>query len=519
MPDKLLLNNSDVDEKFQTLVSNASAARIISQTLEGTIGPKGLDIMMVGNFGDVVVSNDGVTILKLMEVKHPAARMIINAARAQQEEVGDGTTTATIIAGTLVAEGVNQVLKGVPVTQVIQGIQTGIDKSIELIEKQSYPLDVKDHEMMYNVACIAGRGQKDLARLVMEGVEILGREKLLEREYKYSDAVIAREGVESKAFAGTIVNKKPLNMEFPAAIDDCRILVIDDALAPEEISTEARGTEAGFRYYLDSKEEYERNLQKVCDMGVNIVLIDRNIDDIGEQILVEAGVMVIQRLSHREIEKVCRHTGARKIKRSGLNRSTEQLESCLGKAARIEFDDRLSHTCIFGGTGEPLVTLLIGAATEEVVDERERIARDAASAIQAAVQKGIVPGGGAIEVWVAKQLEQLSGELKGMTSYGALCVKEALLKPFTCIALNSGFNPLEKLGDVIAEQKKRDCDCISIDCDSGDLIDTFEHGIIDPALVKIHAIKAGGEVAMAILRINTIIKMNDGETHRMDIGE
>src|SRR5665647_1437715 len=166
MPDRSLLN-SEVDEKLQALLGNANAARLISQAIEGTIGPKGLDIMMIDSLGDVVISNDGVTILKLMAVNHPAARMIINTARSQQAEVGDGTTTATIIAGALVSEGANQVLKGVPVTQVIQGIKLGIQRSIELIEKMSRSVNSIDDPILFQVASIAGRGQEELAQLLI----------------------------------------------------------------------------------------------------------------------------------------------------------------------------------------------------------------------------------------------------------------------------------------------------------------------------------------------------------------
>ncbi len=506
------LINSDIDNKFQTLLSNANAARVISQAIEGTIGPKGLDIMMLDRFGDVVISNDGVTILKLMEVTHPVARMIINAAKSQQAEVGDGTTTATIIAGALVSEGAAQVLKGVPVTQVIQGIENGIERSLELIEAQSRVISSIDDQRLFNVACIAGRGQQEIARLVMEGARITGLEKMLAADYKFSDAVLAREAVESRVFTGVVVNQEALNQEMPRFMDNISILVIDDALAPAEIDSDSRSTESGFQHYLKNKEQYQKDLHKICDMGVNLLLTDRSIDDIGEQILTDAGVIALQRVSRRELDRVCKHTGARKIKRSGLSKDPQQLSSYLGKARRFEIDHRAAHTLIFEGVGETLATIMIGAATEEVVDERERIARDAAAAVQAALQKGVVPGAGAMEVWIAGQLEELARQVKGMSSYGVLCVKEALLKPFTCIASNAGFNPLEKLGDVVAEQMYKKSDCMGIDCDSGEIIDVMEAGTVDPAWVKLHAVKTAGEVATAILRINTIIKMRDASS-------
>lgn len=170
------IHKGEKDEKTQALLSNANAARLLAQTIEGTIGPKGLDIMMVGSLGDVVISNDGVTILKLMAVNHPVARMIINAARAQQEQVGDGTTTATILAGTLVAEGANHVIKGVPVTQIIEGIRLGVEWSVQLIEQHSRSIDSVDDPVLFDVAVTAGRGQKDIASLVLEGARIVGQQ-------------------------------------------------------------------------------------------------------------------------------------------------------------------------------------------------------------------------------------------------------------------------------------------------------------------------------------------------------
>ncbi len=515
MPDKALPNN-DIDDKLQALLSNANAARVVSQTIEGTLGPKGLDIMMVDSLGDVVVSNDGVTILQLMAVNHPAARMIINTARAQQSEVGDGTTTATILAGALVSEGAGQVMKGVPVTQVIQGIKLGIEHSLSILAQQSHPVTAVDDPVLFHVAAIAGRGQGEIARLVIEGARIVGPEKMREPDYKFADAVSAKETADSQVFDGTLINRAPVSHEMPRSIAPAKILVIDDALAPEEIDNEARSTEAGFQYYLQNKQQYETNLKKICSLGVNVVLVDRSIDGLAEQIFTEAGIIAIQRVSQRELERVCKNSGARKIKRIALNRPLEQLSDCLGHAEQFQVNEKLGYSCLIGGNRATSATIIVGAATAEVVDEKERIARDAASAVQAALRKGVVPGGGAIEIGIAKQLEELARDLKGMTSYGVMCVKEAMLRPFACIAANAGFNPLEKMGDVVAAQKLKGQNSITIDCDEGGLIDAFEHGIIDPALVKIHAIKAAGEVAVAILRINTIIKMRDGESYTHD---
>ncbi|HNX29207.1 MAG TPA: TCP-1/cpn60 chaperonin family protein [Syntrophomonadaceae bacterium] len=499
------------EDRFETLLNNASAARVIARAVEGTIGPKGLDIMMVDNFGDVIVTNDGVTILKLMDVTHPVAHMIINTARAQQAEVGDGTTTAVVIAGALISQGAEQVLKGVPVTRVISGINLGINKALEVLMKKSMPVKDFNDEVLSDIASIAGRGHLDLAELVVAGAQKLGFDRLNDKDYKFSEAVTAKEFADSKVFSGVLINRQPVNKDMPKVLTDAKILVLDDALKPDETEGQALGTEAGFGHYLQARERFAANLGKFMELGINVIAVSGTIDDMAEHILYQAGIIAVQRVSGREIERLCFHTGARRIKRNVLNSDKEILKNYIGAAEQVITDEKLEHTYILAGKGQEWVTLLIGAATEEIADERERMAKDAAAAVQASIKGGIVPGGGAVEVWIASQLETLVRNHSGMESYGILCVKEALLRPFCCMAANAGFNPLEKLGEVIEAQKKYDSPYFSFDCDSGETTDMLKAGVADPTLVKAYAFKAAGEVATAVLRINAVIKMQSGD--------
>ena len=512
MTDKSVTGNQQSEDRFQTLLNNANAARVISQAVEGTIGPRGLDVMMVDRFGDVVITNDGVTILNLMEVNHPAAQMLINTARSQQKEVGDGTTTTTILAGAMIAEGSAQVLKGVPVTRVVEGIRQGVSACADWIQEMAVSIEDMDDSQLSSIAWVAGRGEQELAGQVMEGAKILGKDRLLDPDCQFADTIIAREAADNLVFSGVVLNKQPVNREMPRQLQGVSILVVDDALAPEEVNVEALKTESGFQYYRQSREDYQNNLARLSELGVNLVVVDRSIDDTAEEILTDANIMVLQRVSSREIQRLCHHTGARRIKRSALNRDPHNLAAYLGRAKRVVVDDKLECTMVFDGQGESQVTVLVGAATAEVVDERERMARDAAAAVQAALKGGVVPGGGAVEVWLASRLEDLARQQEGLISYGILCVKEALLKTFLCMAANAGFNSLEKLGDVTAGQRKQNSNSLSFDVNSGQLVDMLELGVVDPALVKQHAIQAAGEVAAAILRIETVIKMRNEST-------
>jgi chaperonin GroEL (HSP60 family) len=506
---------SDVDERLAALITNSSAIRAIASAVEGTLGPKGLDTMLVDKFGDVVITNDGVTILTLMEANHPAARMLINIAKAQQEEIGDGTTTATVMAGAMVSAGVEQVARGVPVSRVIEGLRAGLKKALQVMREQARPLSGLEDRLIHQVALVAGRNHEDIADLVVQAARLIGEEKLKDKDFRFSDTIVAEEGAWNEVFMGVIVNKERINRQMPKELKDLSVLIINDALEPEELGDEALSTEAGFARYLQLQEEFSSNLEKAAGLGIGLVLADRGVCDAAEDFLTDAGVMVVQRVSSKELRRAAEHTGARMIKRTGLKKTVEELEKCLGRAGRVYNDEKLEQVWIMGGRGKPMATVLVGAATAEVVGERERIARDAAASVQAAIKSGVVPGGGSVELAAAREVEKTREGIRGMAAYGVDCVVEALKRPMSQIVANAGFNPLEKLGDAIAAQAETGKNSLAVDCDSGQVRDMAEMGIFDPAEVKIYALKAAGEVAEAILRIDTIIKKReDKETQR-----
>lgn len=502
---------AEIDERLAALVTNANAIRAIASAVEGTLGPKGLDTMLVDKFGEVVITNDGVTILTQMEANHPAARMLINIAKAQQEEIGDGTTTATVMAGAMVSAGVEHVSRGVPVAKVIEGLNMALKKGLELMKEKARVIDGLDEPVIRQVALIAGRGHEDIADLVVKAARLIGKEKLQEVSFKFSDTVLAEENADNHVFMGVIINKERINRQMPGELKDVKILVIDDALEPEEIEDEALATESGFARYMELQNQFRNNIHKIVEMQAGLVLVDRGVDDIAEEILTDAGIMVIQRVSAKELHRAAEHTGARMIKRTGLKKSGEYLLQSLGRAKRVYNDEKLEQVWIHEGGGKPMATVLVGAATKEVVGERERIARDAAAAIQASIKGGVVPGGGALELSVAIEIEKMRAGTRGMAAYGVDCVVEALKRPLAQIIANAGFNPLEKVGDIIAAQVETGNDALAIDCDTGKVCDMFQSGVPDPLLVKTHAFKAAGEIAGAILRIDTIIKKKEAK--------
>ncbi len=512
MSKKQVAGGSEVDENLSALLTNANAVRAIASAVGATLGSKGLDTMLVDRFGETIITNDGITILNSMQVRHPAARLVINTARAQEEVVGDGTTTATVMAGALLTEGVNQAMKGVPVTQIIAGLSFGIERAVDALKKDAIRVEGLDDPLLGQVARIAGRMRSDIAELVLEAARLVGPDKLRDPVFRLADAVLSQEGADNEVFSGIIVEKEPLNDQMPSELEGrVSILVVDDALEPEEMEEEALATEAGFKKYLRIREEFTDSLHRLVDMGIGMVVVDRGVSDIAEEILTDGGVMVLKRVSSADLRRLAEHVGARPVKRTALNRPQADLQKCLGAAGTVRHLEQLQHVRVMGGLGKSLATVLVGASTGEVVDERNRIARDAAGAVQAAFLGGVVAGGGAAELAASGDLLQSRAELRGMTGYGLDCVIEALKRPFCQIVDNAGFNALEKMEEVIAAQVQAESARLGIDCDGGQIADMVELGVVDPLPVKTYALRAAGEIAEAILRINTIIRARDEE--------
>ena len=499
------------EDKASALTNNAAAIRAIASAVEGTIGPKGLDTMLVDRYGDVLITNAGVTILEKMDVNHPAARLLLNVAKAQQEEIGDGTTTATIMASSLVNEGAEQVKRGVPIARVIEGVKFGVRHALESMETHSRSVTDMDRVVLKQVALVAGREHEDIAELVVEAASLMGREKLCDPAFKLSQMILAKEGAQNEVFLGVMIEKEPLHKDMPHQLKDVPVLLFDDALEPDEFDEEALATESGFARYMAIQQEFRESVEKILQLGVKFILTDKGIHPFAEEAFTDAGVMVLTRVPGRAVRQVAEHTGAKRIKRSALKRNLPELAVALGYASQVYHDERLGHVRVLGGNGKAIATILVGASTAEVVGERERIAKDAASSVQAAVRGGIVPGGGALEIAAARDILKLRDQLKGMSAYGLDCVVEALKRPLAQIVENAGFNPLEKVEEALAAQANENNDCLTIDCDTGVVADLYQQGIIDPTLVKIHALKAAGEVAIAILRIDTIIKKREVE--------
>lgn len=498
---------SGKNQPLASLTTNAEAVRALARIVAGTFGPKGLDCMLVGEDGEVIITNDGATILETIDITHPVARIFINAIQLHAEKVGDGTTTASLLAEALITEGVNQVLKGVPVIKVIDGIKLGIDAALKILAESKIPIIELDSPLLERVALIAARGHHDLADLVIKAARILGGEYLAKPGFRLADQIFAFEGGPTELIPGTIINREPLNKGMPFRADDVKILILDDALEPVKVDFQALGTEAGFNRQLHHQELLRESIHQLAKMGLKAVFADRAISDQAESHLTDLGIIGVQGVPRHEWERLADFTGARPVKRDKLLDSPAEMEALFGKAAAVIVDQDYRNIKVLGYPEQKMVTLLIGAYTKEITEEKERIIKDAAGAVQAAWCGGVVPGGGSVELGIARLLnEKMPADLN---RYGYACVVEALKKPIAQICSNAGFDPLEKLTQVIAAQERTGSMGIGVNCETGQVEDLFRNGVCDPYLVKYHALKSAGEVVEGILRINTIVKMKD----------
>jgi chaperonin GroEL (HSP60 family) len=500
---------NDGDDRLNALTANAAAITSLALAVEGTLGPRGLDCMLVDRFGDVTVTNDGATILDRIDTNHPAARMLIRAARAQEEKIGDGTTTTALLACQLIADGAAHAAKGVPVTRLIEGIRLGIAEAAAFIESHAEPVSSLDDPILRHVALVSARGHADIADLMIGAAKLIGRAKLLDPGFVLADSVIAKEGAASGVIAGIILDKQRASKQMPKYVDRPTVLIVDDALEPPEISGEALATESGFARHMAQQEEFRADMERLVSTGVKFVAVAKGIDAVAEEILTDAGVLALRRLSSTDIARLVELTGAHAIKRSGLHKTKAELESFLGKCDRVYEDDTLDHVAVLAGRGKHVASIIITASTREVKEERERIARDAAGAVQEAVKSGVIAGGGAIEIAAARHVLSQRHNARGMEAYGIDAVASALRRIPGQIAANAGFNQLEKVEAAAEAQIEAGSASLGVDCDTGEIADMLRLGIVDPVGVKLYAIRTAAEVAEAILRISVVIRKRE----------
>lgn len=475
--------------------------------------PKGLDTMLVDEFDGVIVTNDGATILDNMEVRHPAARMLANLAKSQEASVGDGTTTAVLLSSSIVLEGVEHILKGVPPSKLVEGIADASAVALQaMIGASRYVHGVDDPRLMA-VALVASRHDKGIAGIAVDAAKAVGETTLREPSYNLAEYVLPSEvdAAKMQLIEGIVVDRLPLRPDMPQSLSECLVLVIDDALEADRIPSEAIATPSGYQRYESAAAQHRLLVENIIASGIKLVVADRAISEEAGGMMADAGVIALRRVAHRDLVRIAKCTGSRMVTMSMLRSAdAERLSELAGFTESVAVDVQAKQTVIITGlVNSPAVTIVISGGTGVTLEERTRVAKDAVSAVQAAVIDGWVPGGGAVELAVSRQLAVLRNEVRGLGAYGWDCLIAALRKPLFQMAINAGFSGLEKVEIAKAAQEKAQSDALSIEWDSGEVADMTVIGILDPVRVKIAALSRAVEVGCSILRVSNIVRKRE----------
>ena len=499
------------------LRTNIMAVRAIAETLRTTYGPKGMDKMLVDSLGDVTITNDGATILDKMDVQHPAAKMLVQIAKGQDEEVGDGTKTAVIFAGELLKRAEELLDKNIHPTVIVSGYKKAVEEAVKKIYEVAENIDVNNEEILRKIASTAltskaVHGAREyLADLAVKAVRQVA-EKRGDKWYIDLDTIqiIKKHGgslMDTKLVYGIVIDKEVVHPGMPKRIEKARIALLDTPLEVEkpEITAKINITSPEqIRMFLDEETKILKEMvEKIASVGANVVICQKGIDDVAQHFLAKKGILAVRRVKRSDMEKLARATGARIVTNiDDLN------ENDLGYAELVEERKVGEDKMVFieGCKNPRSVTLVIRAGLERLVDEAERSLHDALSAVADAIREGkIVAGGGAIDVEVANYLRDIAPKFGGKEQLAVEGFARAVEGLPMALAENAGLDPVDIIMKLRAAHAKPEGKWHGINVLSGDVEDMMKLGVIEPASIKANALKAGTEAATLILRIDDLI--------------
>lgn len=497
--------------------NNITAAKIVAETVRSTLGPRGMDKMLVSTIGDVTITNDGATIMKELDVQHPAAKMLVEVSKTQDNEVGDGTTTAVLLSGELLEKAEKMLDKDVHPTVIVDGYKRAAEKAIEILDKLAIPISEKDDAVLKQVAAtsmyskgiavakdhfadIAVKAVKQIAEKVDGSVKAdIDLIKILKKHGKSLE--------ETELVKGIVIDKELAHAQMPKTITGAKIALLNAKLEVEKTEFDAKiNINNPDQMHLFIEEEEKMLLDMVSQIektGANIVFTEKGIDDVALHYLAKKGIGAVKNVSSGDIEKLSKATGARVVA------SVKELaKDSLGEAKTIEEvkigDDKLLY--IRDAKNPKAVTIVIRGGTEHVVDEADRSLHDALCVVRNAVEDGkIVAGGGAPEEELAKRLREYAVKVGGREQLAIEAFAESLEAVPTTLAENAGFDPIDVLVELRSKHERAGSPWFGIDVFTGDVKDMRKLNVLEPVRVKQQVIKSASEAASMILRIDDVI--------------
>ena len=498
--------------------NNIAAARAVADAVRSTLGPKGMDKMLVDSLGDVVITNDGVTILKEIDVQHPAAKMVVEVAKTQDNECGDGTTTAVVIAGELLKKAESLVEQNIHPTILANGYGMAAAKAMEILDTIAVPVTFEEEGMLKKIArtAMTGKsvgGQRNfLADIAVKAVKAIAEKKNGKYEVDVDNIKVEKKTggsiADTHIIEGIVIDKERVHPRMPKQVKNAKIALLSAALEIKKTEVEAKiqiRDPASMQAFLDEEESSLKGMvDKLKQIGATVVFSQKGIDDLVQHYLAKQGIYGCRRLKESDIEKLSKATGAKII--GNLN---EMEASDLGFAAMVEEmkigDDDMTY--ITGCKNPKAITLMIRGGTEHVIEEVERAMHDALRVVGITIEDGkAVPGGGAPEIELSLRLASYASSVGGREQLAIEAFAQAMEVIPWVLAENAGLDSMDvviKLKSV-HEGKKANKN-MGLDLTDGKPIDMIKENVIEPLRVKTQAIKSAFEVANMILRIDDVI--------------
>ncbi|MEM2875927.1 MAG: thermosome subunit beta, partial [Candidatus Bathyarchaeia archaeon] len=469
--------------------NNIMAARIIAEAIKTTLGPRGMDKMLIDSLGDITVTNDGAAILKEIDVEHPAAKMMVEVAKTQDDMVGDGTTTAVVLAGELLREAEELLDQGIHPTVITSGYRKALEKTREVLQRIGVPVDLEDRETIKKVA-LTSMGSKamsvakdHLAEIAIDAVKQIVEQRGEKKVADISNVqIIKKEGkslFDTELVRGVILDKEVVHAGMPKRIENAKIALINAPLEIEktEISAEIRIRDPlQMKAFLDQETSMLKGMvEKIKKVGANVLICQKGIDDMAQHFLAKEGIMAVRRAKESDMEKLARATGGRIV-----NNLDDLTDQDLGEAGLVEErkvgDDKMVF--VEKCKDPKSVSILLRAGLERMVDEAERAMNDALSVVRDVVEEPkIVAGGGAIEAEIAKNLRDYATKVGGREQLAIEAFANSIEVVPRALAENAGLNPIDILVSLRAEHEKATGQTMGVDVFSGKIVDMYKNGI------------------------------------------
>jgi thermosome len=517
MPVLILKEGTKESKGREAQKNNLTAAKLIAEIVKTSLGPRGMDKMLVDNLGDVTITNDGATILKEIDVQHPAAKMMVEVSKSVDNEVGDGTTSSVVFAGALLERAEELLNKDVHPSVIVDGYNSAAEQALKLLEKIAVQVDISDKDMLLKIA----KTSMD-SKLVSEDSPLLGAivadaaKQVAEKAEDGSLRVdLDNIKVEKKAggsmhdtklIKGIVLDKEVVHAGMPKRIEAAKIALVNSALEIEktEMSAEIRISDPHqMQMFLEEENRMLKAMvDKIKSSGANVVLCQKGIDDIAQHYLAKAGVLAVRRVKESDMTKMSRATGARIV-----NNLDDLTAKDLGSADLVEERKVETDKWVFieGCKNPKAVTILVRGGSQRVVDEADRSLHDALMVMKDVLEKpAIVAGGGAPEAYIANELRQWSSSQEGRAQLAVQKFADALDAIPLNLAENAGMDPIDTMTELRAKQSKGS-KWTGVDARNTVVADMYKQNVLEPLVVKQQIIKSATEVASMILRIDDVI--------------